>query len=156
MRRRGFLYHDSSKYNYMFESMLVQKRALLRKMPDIQQAVEVVSFLRRRKEGSEPTLAHFPLTDNCYGSAVVPPTDTVCLWLGANVMLEYSISEAESLLRSSSDSAYETMRKLDENLAFIRDQITTTEVNNARVHNFMANIKAQLRAIETGGEMTSS
>ena len=133
----------------MFESFLAQKRATLRKMPDIQQAIEVVDFLKRRNEDGETIKTHFPLTDNCHARASIPPSDRVCLWLGANVMLEYSIEEAEDLLKTSSANAAESVKKLDENLAFLRDQITTTEVNVARVHNHMVKIKAQLRAIES-------
>ena len=135
----------------MFESMLVQKRATIRKMPDIQQAIEVVDFLKRRCEDGEVIKTHFPLTDNCHAKAEIPPSEKVCLWLGANVMLEYSIEEAEELLKTSNANAIETTKKLDDNLTFLRDQITTTEVNIARVHNHMVKIKAQLRALESGG-----
>ena len=67
-------------------------------------------------------------------------------------MLEYTISEAEALLKNSNNNATETLKKLDENLAFLRDQITTTEVNIARIHNYMVKIKAQLRALESDGD----
>jgi prefoldin subunit 5 len=151
VRRIDYLI-SSSKYNFMFESMLAQKRAVLRKVPDIQQAIEVVDFLNRRQAEGVVTRTHFPLTDNCYAKAEIPPTEKVCLWLGANVMLEYSIDEAEALLKNSNNNATETLKKLDDNLAFLRDQITTTEVNIARIHNHMVKIKAQLRALESGGE----
>ena len=133
----------------MYESFLAQKRATQRKLPDIQQAIETVDFLKSKSEQGETIKTHFPLTDNCHAKAEIPLTEKVCLWLGANVMLEYSIEEAETLLKSSSSNATESIKKLTENLAFIRDQITTTEVNIARVHNHMVKIKAQLRAIES-------
>jgi prefoldin subunit 5 len=140
----------------MFESMLTQKRAVLRKVPDIQQAIEVVSFLKKRRDDDMVTKTQFPLTDNCYAKAEIPPTDNVCLWLGANVMLEYSIEEAEKLLSTSNDNATETTKRLDENLAFLRDQITTTEVNIARVHNHMVKIKAQVRAMESSEKVAGT
>lgn len=136
----------------MFESFLLQKRATLRKLPDIQQALEVVEFLKRKRSDRESVSTHFPLTDNCHAKAEIPPTDKVCLWLGANVMLEYSLEEAEALLKNSDSNASASLKRLDENLAFLRDQITTSEVNIARVHNHMVKIKAQLRAIESSGQ----
>ena len=139
----------------MFESFLAQKRAVLRKMPDIQQAIEVVDFLEKRRQDDTSIKTNFPLTDNCHAQAEIPPTDKVCLWLGANVMLEYSIDEAASLLKKSSSNATESVTKLDTNLAFLRDQITTTEVNVARVHNHMVKIKAQLRAMESQSPITA-
>lgn len=133
----------------MHESFLAQKRATQRKIPDIQQAIEVVEFLKKKAIEGEDLSTHFPLTDNCHIKATIPPTENVCLWLGANVMLEYPVADAEELLKSSSLNANESISKLDENLIFLRDQITTTEVNIARLHNFMVKVKAQLRAKET-------
>jgi prefoldin subunit 5 len=133
----------------MHESFLAQKRATQRKIPDIQQAIETVAFLKSRRDKGETIKTSFPLTDNCHAKAEVPPANSVCLWLGANVMLEYSIEEAEGLLATSSSNANESVKKLDENMAYTRDQITTTEVNIARVHNHMVKIKAQLRAFES-------
>lgn len=138
-----------SKFNFMSESFLAQKRATQRKVPDIQQGIEVVEFLKKRRDEGEEVSTHFPLTDNCHAKAQIPPADNVCLWLGANVMLEYPIDEAAELLKSSSSNATESIKKLDENLVFLRDQITTTEVNIARLHNHMVKIKAQLRALES-------
>lgn len=140
---------ENSKFNFMHESFLAQKRATQRKIPDIQQAIEVVDFLKKKSAERASLTTHFPLTDNCHIKANIPPAESVCLWLGANVMLEYPIAEAEELLLSSSTNANESISKLDENLVFLRDQITTTEVNIARLHNFMVKVKAQLRANES-------
>ncbi|CAD7694059.1 unnamed protein product [Nyctereutes procyonoides] len=49
---------------------------------------------KRRLKGQIPEIK-FLLADNLYCKASVPPTDNVCLWLGANVMLEYDIDEAQ-------------------------------------------------------------
>ena len=133
----------------MFESFLAQKRSTQRKIPDIQQAIETVEFLKRKHEEGQVIKTHFPLTDNCHAKADIAPTGRVCLWLGANVMLEYSIEEADELLKGSNRNATESILKLDDNISYLRDQITTTEVNIARVHNYMVKIKAQLRAIES-------
>jgi len=135
----------------MYESFLAQKRVTQRKLPDIQQGIEVVDFLKKKSEQGQEISTHFPLTDNCHAKAKIPPTETVCLWLGANVMLEYPIDEAADLLKKSNSNATESIKKLDENLVHLRDQITTTEVNIARLHNLMVKIKAQLRALEERG-----
>ena len=144
--------NSNRKYNFMFESFMAQKRITLRKLPDIQQSIEVVEFLRRRYDDGSTIKTHFPLTENLHAKADIPPSERVCLWLGANVMLEYSIEEAEKLLETSNENAIRTIAKLDGDMALLRDQITTTEVNMARVHNHMVKIKAQLRALETAQE----
>jgi prefoldin subunit 5 len=123
-----------AKYSFMYESLLAQKRSLLRKMPDIQQSIETVQQVKAQ---TNTFTTFFPLTDNTHAQATVEgPCDRICLWLGANVMLEYSIAEAEELLKGSSESAGASLASIDRSMAFLREQITTTEVNIARVHNW--------------------
>lgn len=43
-------------------------------------------------------LVDFAISDQAYAKAKVPVTDSVNLWLGANVMLEYPLEEAKALL----------------------------------------------------------
>ena len=50
-------------------------------------------------------------------------------------MLEYTYDEALELLTNNLKNAKETVESLDTDLDFIKDQITTTEVNIARVYN---------------------
>jgi hypothetical protein len=42
---------------------------------------------------AEPLETTFELNDTLYAKALVPPTDEVYLWLGANVMLAYPFEE---------------------------------------------------------------
>lgn len=58
------------------------------------------------------------------------------LWIGANIMMEYSYEEAMSLLQKNLESASATYASLDIDLAFLKDQITISEVNIARLHNY--------------------
>jgi hypothetical protein len=51
-------------------------------------------------------------------------------------MLEYPIEEAFELLSGKLSKAKETLGQVNEDLEFIRDQITTMEVNVARVYNY--------------------
>jgi hypothetical protein len=51
-------------------------------------------------------------------------------------MLEYPISEAEQLLTKNFETATKNLLQIDTDLDFLRDQITTTEVNMARVYNW--------------------
>ena len=43
---------------------------------------------------------------NTQFSFKVPPTDKVCLWLGANVMLEYTLDDAEVLLKKNCEQVW--------------------------------------------------
>lgn len=54
----------------------------------------------------------------------MPPTDEVYLWLGASVMLAYPIDEAETLLESKFEAARQNLANCEEDLDFLREQIT--------------------------------
>ena len=87
------------------------------------------------------------LSDQLYVNAKVPATNKVCLWLGANVMLEYDIEDAEKLLQKNLSTAETNLEELSNDLCFLRDQITTTEVSMARVYNFDVKKRQQQKAV---------
>jgi len=102
----------------------------------------------------------FPLSETLYAHAMIPihtPTtklDSVYLWLGANVMASYPLEDAEVLLRSKLEKAKESLKANEEDLEFLRVQITTVEVAMARVWNWDVGEKRKRRkeeAAEGGG-----
>ncbi|CAF0943048.1 unnamed protein product [Adineta ricciae] len=133
----------NSKYRFMEMNLLQKKKRLRSKLPDIQICLDMIEQLRNYREKDTNMDTNFLLAHNLYGKATIPPTDKVCLWLGANVMLEYPLEEADELLRGNQKAAQSTLQKVDEDLDFLRDQITTTEVNMARLHNWAVKQKQQ-------------
>lgn len=121
------------KYQFMELTTTNRIRGLLEKIPDIRKSLEMVKFLATRDEAFE---TRYELNDTVYAEATVPPTDKVFLWLGANVMLEYGTQEAEELLQSKLDGAMKSVDFCKEDLEFLRENITTMEVNTARVINW--------------------
>jgi len=61
-------------------------------------------------------------------------------------MLEYPLDDALALLEQNLNTAAASLKDLGDDLDFLRDQRTTTEVNVARVHNHMVHIKAKVLA----------
>jgi hypothetical protein len=51
-------------------------------------------------------------------------------------MLEYTYEEAMKLLESNLTAAIAKRAETEEDIEYLKDQITTTEVNTARVYNF--------------------
>lgn len=121
------------KYQFMELTTTSRIRGLLDKIPDMRKSLEMVKFLAERKDAFD---TRYELNDTVYAEATVPPTDKVFLWLGANVMLEYNIPEAEELLQSKLDGAMSSVDQCKEDLEFLRENITTMEVNTARVINW--------------------
>ncbi|KAL8944806.1 MAG: hypothetical protein Q9216_000228 [Gyalolechia sp. 2 TL-2023] len=131
----------SSKYQFMEVNTQRRAAGLNEKIPDIQKTLDMVQFLQSRKPSSDPIETTFELNETLFARAEIPPTDEVYLWLGANVMLAYPIGEAESLLESKLSTAQGSLENCEEDLDFLREQITTLEVATARVYNWEVTMK---------------
>jgi prefoldin subunit 5 len=95
---------------------------------------------------SNPTAEFsFELNDTLYAKARLSsaPLETVHLWLGANVMLSYPVEEGLQLLKDKLAESQQILKTCEEDLLFLRDQITTMEVNTARVYNLFVQSKKQ-------------
>ncbi|KAI9798572.1 MAG: peptide chain release factor 1 [Piccolia ochrophora] len=147
-----------SKYQFMEVNTQRRAAGLKDKIPDIRKTLDAVRFLRTRTVGfplslpqmttpptdpdpqpqpsSPPLATTFELNDTLYAKANVPATEDVYLWLGANVMLSYTIPEAETLLVGKLEGAERNLVNCDEDMDFLREQITTLEVATARVYNW--------------------
>ncbi|KAI9721385.1 MAG: peptide chain release factor 1 [Chrysothrix sp. TS-e1954] len=137
-----------SKYQFMETNTQRRLAGLNEKVPGLQKTLDMLRFLGKRKLGSDDVETMFELNDTLYAKAAVPPTEEVYLWLGyqsrlfsayvpkANVMLSYPIPEATHMLRSKLEDAKQKTAACEEDLDFLRDQITTMEVATARVYNW--------------------
>ena len=123
------------KYKLMEGHLTKQKADLKKKVPDIGRALEMVRYLQERSLAGEEVSTHFQLTPNVYANAVLQNPQTVGLWLGANVLMEYPFDEAIELLEKNKAIASGSLTTLAQDVNFLRDQITTTEVNIARIYN---------------------
>ena len=107
--------------------------------------------------GGKPLVTTFELNETLYAEAEIEDTDVVYLWLGvlhpyhrlstsavplteilqqANVMLSYKIPEAIELLATKLKNAEVSLQSLQDDLEFLREQITVMEVNTARLYNW--------------------
>ena len=139
------------KYKFM-ENQLIRGRESLRvKTPDIRKTLEMVRMLKDKHDKQESLQTNFLISDNVWAKATIPnETGRVGLWLGANVMVEYSYEEALSLLERNMSNAEIRLKSTEEDLNFLKDQITTTEVNIARCYNQTVHNNQKAKAAEAG------
>ncbi|MCJ1468897.1 peptide chain release factor 1 [Pseudocyphellaria aurata] len=135
-----------SKYQFMEANTQRRSQGLKEKIPDLQKTLDTVQFLKSQKPDSDPLEATFELNDTLFAKALVLPTEEVYLWLGANVMLSYPIAEAETLLETKLAAAQENLANCEEDLDFLREQVTTLEVATARVYNWDVTQKRKEKA----------
>eukprot|EP00934_Nitzschia_sp_Nitz4_P004709 Nitzschia sp. Nitz4//scaffold12_size214221//9420//10134//NITZ4_001474-RA/size214221-augustus-gene-0.0-mRNA-1//1//CDS//3329534942//4699//frame0 len=121
-----------------FETSLTQKKSNYQvKIPDLEKSLALVKNLQSKKESDDKTIARYNLADNVYGKAEIDCSEGIVnLWLGANVMLEYTYEEAIDFLTQNLDTARKESTTVKEDLAFVRDQIVTSEVSMTRIFNW--------------------
>merc|ERR1739842_256956 len=108
------------KYKFMENSLATRRKRLKAQVPDIKSSLAMIKKLREKKNSEETMETQFLLSDQ------------VCLWLGANVMLEYTLEDAEELLTKNCESAEKNLAQIAFDLDYLRDQMTITEVTMAR------------------------
>jgi len=124
------------KYKFMENSLDLRKKRLRTQVPDIKSSLLVIQKLREKKKEDQKMETQFLLSDQVFAKAEIPPTDKVCLWLGANVMLEYTLDDAEELLKKNLASAEKQLAEIGFDLDYLRDQMTMVEVTMARLYNW--------------------
>jgi len=121
-----------------FETSLVQKRKLFtQKIPEIEKSLALVTYLKKKHDDEENIMTRYNLADTLFAKAEVNcASGIVHLWLGANVMLEYTYGEAIELLSSKESKANSDYKEATQDLAFVRNQIITAEVIISRIYNW--------------------
>jgi hypothetical protein len=61
------------------------------RLPVLQNTLSLIDTIEKKRVENTPMDTHVEIGDNLYARATVPPTDTVALWLGADVLLEYAV-----------------------------------------------------------------
>ena len=125
------------KYKFMEQNLMRARQNLKVKLPDIKKTLEMVAMMKSKHDGKDKEIqTNFLLSDNIWAKARVPNTSgKVGLWLGANVMVEYTYEEAVKLLGKNLHNAELKIKETEDDLDFLKDQITTSEVNLARIYN---------------------
>ncbi|KAJ7479974.1 Prefoldin subunit 3 [Mycena galericulata] len=165
-----------AKYRFMDNNLAQRRAGLEDKIPDIKKTLMMVEYLHERREGKgkaadddldadddleeeegsqKPMTTTFELNDTLYAEAELEDTDTVYLWLGANVMLSYKIPAAITLLKSKLQAAETSLKNTIEDLEFLREQITVMEVNTARVYNWDVKRRREKREREQASGVAS-
>lgn len=124
------------KYKFMEYNLVNKRRRLKAQIPDLERSLEMIEKLQIEKNNSHNLETQFLLSEQVYAKAIIPPTDKVCLWLGANVMLEYTLDDAQEVLTKNIEAAKKNLGYVEHDLDFVRDQFTTMEVNMARIYNW--------------------
>ena len=132
------------------EQGLQQNRIRLgNKLPEIKRALDTVKLLKEKSASGDELDMDYELTDSVFAKAKVKDAQSVYLWLGANVMLEYSLDDAENLLQTNHENCARNLATNKSDLAFVKDNVTITEVSIARVYNWDVKRRKAAKEAET-------
>lgn len=146
-----------SKYKYMQESKLATIEQLKIKIPDIENTFNMCQLLKQKSEADvddgedeedNSLLINYELNETLFSKAAINPKDPdfkVGLWLGADVMLEYPLDEAIELLSQKLADAKQNLDVSQQDVEFLRENITTMEVNCARLYNWDVQRRQQMK-----------
>ena len=97
-----------------YEQQLDQKKATYQeKLPEIEKSITLVKHLKAKKEANDTVITRYNLADTIYSKAEVDCSQGIVnLWLGANVMLEYTYEEALELLTSKETVAKKEFKEV--------------------------------------------
>lgn len=71
---------------------------------------------------------NFELSDSVFAKANFKNIKSVNLWLGAHVMVEYSLEEAKNVLEASLCNCETNLETMGSKLEQVKDSVTITEV----------------------------
>ena len=104
--------------------------------------MELVDIIKTKRDSDKDVYANYSLCDTIYTRAKIDSSEgKVCLWVGANTMVEYTYEEAITLLQSQLQQSHAKLQEIDEDLLHIRGNSITVEVNMARLFNHSVKIK---------------
>lgn len=106
-----------SKYKCMEYNLVTKKKRLRSQIPDLKRSLVMIEKLQTQKD---EFATEYLLSEQVFLKAVIPPTENVCLWLGANVMLEYSLADAKDLLSNNMKMATKNLGCVEHDLDFLR------------------------------------
>jgi prefoldin subunit 5 len=90
------LIQPSSLLQIVENSVMQKKARLMTKLPEIQKAYDIVNtLLEKASQPNQEAIIDYELADAVYARTKVSHVKTVNLWLGAGVMVEYSLEEAK-------------------------------------------------------------
>lgn len=126
----------------MEQSFEKSKGVYKSKLPVIEQTIDLIKTLQKKKEEDEEVVAHYSLCDTLYSTAQVDTSESkICLWVGASTMVEYTYEEGLELLSNQLTQSHEKINELNEDLEHLRSNSIIVEVNMARLFNHNVKMK---------------
>lgn len=148
------------KYEFMLKSKDQQLKSITDITKDIKTNSKVIDTLIAQNEESDDEDdesefqdIQYELEDGLFAFASIPKkstTNTVSLWLGSGILMEFTYEEAQQILNEKSVVYTNKINEIMEDIEFLREQITTLQVNMSKVYNYSVLQKRKLEQQQKG------
>ena len=128
-----------SKYKQHQARLINEKEELERRKPDLYENIALVERMQKKiVEEKEQLNVRFMAADGIWADALLLPVENpkVSLWLGANVMMDYTYEEALIILRTSLQNTLNGIALKEKDIQLVLTQLTTCEVTISRLYNY--------------------
>lgn len=129
------LQSNLQKYKFIESQLQIRRSRLKTKLPELQKTLDIVDVLIAKADSGDVMKVDYQLSDQVFAKAKLKDVKTVNLWLGAGVMVEYTLEDAKQLLETNIAQLQENLEINQQNLDMVKDSTTITEVTIARVYN---------------------
>lgn len=102
-------------------------------LPNLHSTLTALDFV---EEKGEDCLFHHQIVDGVYAKARITNNKKVALFIGASMLVEYSIEEAQDLITSNISDIEKQITDLEHNLEVLKENMTVIEVSVSRVFNY--------------------
>lgn len=117
----------------MISNLAARERRVTQKIEEITESIAAIDHMQAN---TDKTLTlDYELGETLYAKASVEPGAKVHLWLGANILLEYELEEAKTLLASKLQDNKNALERIRHDQKFTREQLTVVEVSVSRLVN---------------------
>uniref|UniRef100_A0A7E4UWV9 Prefoldin subunit 3 n=1 Tax=Panagrellus redivivus TaxID=6233 RepID=A0A7E4UWV9_PANRE len=132
------------KYKLVESSLQSQREKVGENEPEFEQGRALLDKLVEAVKNPDtewPLTIQYPIADQVYAHATIDKTETLFVLLGCNTMVELTIDETEKMFEKNLTGIQTLTTQLSEEIDFIKDQITTSEVNLAHLFNYKVALK---------------
>merc|ERR1712039_99239 len=110
-----------SKFKFTEGQFMKYKESMRYKIPEIEKAIKLIGYLRSKKDSEEVLETNYLLTDGVFSKARLDKgLDNVCLLLGADIMVEYALGDAETLLKKNLANAAQNVNAYEDDLSYLK------------------------------------
>jgi prefoldin subunit 5 len=134
----------TSKYRMMEGNLEIKRDRAQARLVELERGIDAIDMIQGHP--SDQVEFEYELADTLYAHALITDKSRVGIYLGANVIMECSGKEAVEMLSEKAKEMKRVMKETEDILFFLREQITTCEVSQARLYN------VAMRQRRQGGE----